>query len=437
MKRCKRFGQAIFLTLLMVLLLSAGGIAEKLLLTQGEVDELFENISSVTGLPFKEFPAIKVVSKVQLMGIFLSELSFISENIQGAADATLQSLVIQIYGKYSWLTKTIYLVEDDLKNAPTVLNTDAKTAQKLILTHEMVHALDDQYYGLRNLLAQCKDRERIVAIGALIEGHAVYVARQAYEHLGLNPDAFDPIWKSSTGINTMGETYYAGFQFVTQVLHQGISEEWLFARPPLFSHYILNPDLYIQRIPIHYANLSTIIKEDEQDSLPLNLRVISSLVIDKLTFSFILKYMGGSQELIDGFLTSYVCQMQQQYASQQRFSSNNILSLMVIQLSTPEYAKQYQEMITAYNIKQWETIEKDPNFTSNYPLLRAVYPTSFLNELQDLEDTIRATYFLDIVHDHYLVEILFQDIDISENELIRIIADLEERLSQIESSQRQ
>jgi hypothetical protein len=58
----------------------------------------------------------------------------------------------------------------------------------LVLAHEMVHAADDEVFGIGGLYRSAPDAESLRAVAMVVEGRAVHYARRAAEDLGLAAD---------------------------------------------------------------------------------------------------------------------------------------------------------------------------------------------------------------------------------------------------------
>lgn len=102
------------------------------------IRQLEKQITAVRGLEFKKPVVAKVISR------------------PAKADPKAQ-------GSYSIGEKTLYLY-DDIKG----------NYQKGVLIHEMVHALQDQHFGLEKLHAESYSSDAELARAALIEGDATY-----------------------------------------------------------------------------------------------------------------------------------------------------------------------------------------------------------------------------------------------------------------------
>lgn len=143
-------------------------------------------IEEVTGLKFKTDPKIEPRSRDDVRAFlerrFREDLP--DEEIAGTRAAyrqlglipdtldlrafMLDLLTEQVVGYYDPETKVLYVVEE----APP-------EQVSIIIAHELVHALQDQYMSLDSLQLLCGDNDRQIAAHAVIEGQATIVQIQA------------------------------------------------------------------------------------------------------------------------------------------------------------------------------------------------------------------------------------------------------------------
>ena len=146
-------------------------------------------VEKAVGLRFKTPPKIEVRSKDQVRAYVLKQLadSNTMRDIAGQAAAykllgmipdTLdlarlmtRLLDEQIVGFYDPETKVLYVVQGS-----------PRESAQLIVTHELVHALQDQYVNLDSIQKLTHDNDRQTAAQAVFEGQAVY--EQVHAMLG-------------------------------------------------------------------------------------------------------------------------------------------------------------------------------------------------------------------------------------------------------------
>ncbi|HKP28697.1 MAG TPA: hypothetical protein VJU15_04820 [Gemmatimonadales bacterium] len=145
----------------------------------GLVDSLRPGVEQSVGLPFKTTPRSQMVSKDAVRSYILGRLDreFPQSKRDGMQAAyrlfgllpdtlDLEKLLLDLYGEqvagyYDPETSTLYGVEGG-----------DRTQLRLILAHELVHALQHQYLPLDSLMSTKGDGDRTAATQAVLEGHA-------------------------------------------------------------------------------------------------------------------------------------------------------------------------------------------------------------------------------------------------------------------------
>src|SRR6185503_5925999 len=148
---------------------------------QRRVDRSIPQIEEATGLKFKTPPKMQTRSRAEVRDFLLTKFneSTPAEQLRGEEIAyklfgllpdtmdlrrfLLELLTEQIVGYYDPATKTLYVVEgapDDLVG--------------ITITHELVHALQDQYVNLDSTQKLKGNSDRAAAAQALLEGHATF-----------------------------------------------------------------------------------------------------------------------------------------------------------------------------------------------------------------------------------------------------------------------
>lgn len=182
------------------------------------------------------------------------------------AGMPLESLILELYteqvaGFYDWRTETLYLINDmpeDLLRAVT--------------SHELTHALQDQYVGIQNLpISREKENDdRIMATQALMEGDAVsvmldYALKSSGKDSTMLP-GLDPLvdeLTTSMGGQLMASApayirqnvlfpYIQGFAFTQQLRQSGgwSRVNGTFEDPPRSTEQILHPEKYMEAIDL-------------------------------------------------------------------------------------------------------------------------------------------------------------------------------------------
>lgn len=146
-----------------------------------EVAEAIPMIERAVGLKFKTPPKLETRSKEQVRQFVTKQLtdSLAAHDIAGQEAAykrlgmipdtlNLQAFLTglleeQIVGYFDPHTKVLYVVDGSPKDMAT-----------LTITHELVHALQDQYVSLDSVQKVRDDNDRLSAAQAVFEGQAVY-----------------------------------------------------------------------------------------------------------------------------------------------------------------------------------------------------------------------------------------------------------------------
>jgi hypothetical protein len=146
-----------------------------------EVNEAIPMIEKAVGLPYKTPPKVETRSKEQVRQFVTKQFtdSLAAHDIAGQEaaykrlgmipdtmhlQAFLTSLLEeQIVGYYDPHTKVLYIVDGSPKDMAG-----------LTITHELVHALQDQYISLDSVQNIRDDNDRLSAAQSVFEGQAVY-----------------------------------------------------------------------------------------------------------------------------------------------------------------------------------------------------------------------------------------------------------------------
>jgi len=148
-------------------------------------------------------------------------------------------------GFYDFKTKRLY-----------VRGRSATPGVRAVLSHELTHALTDQWFGLRRPKLRKRNDERQSAFTALSEGDAERT-RIAYEAQALTPDQRQAAETEENGsgafphvpkvvLQLIGFPYVVGPQFVNALVRQGgvHALDTAYRRPPVSSEQLINPSSY-------------------------------------------------------------------------------------------------------------------------------------------------------------------------------------------------
>ena len=146
-----------------------------------EVADAIPRLEKATGLTFKQRPRVEERTKDEVRTFLLKKFDqdTPAQEIAGEEAAyklmgllpdsmdlrkfLLSVLEEQIIGYYDPSTKVLYVVK----------GADEKMVD-ITITHELVHALQDQYVNLDSLQKETSDNDRLTAAQAVIEGEAMF-----------------------------------------------------------------------------------------------------------------------------------------------------------------------------------------------------------------------------------------------------------------------
>ena len=145
-------------------------------------------IEKSIGLKFKRPPKVEVRSKADVRAFLEKKFDEDAPALEmaGAERAykllgmlpdsldlrkfTLSLLAEQVIGYYDPATKVLYIVA----NGGTSKDAPSSEILNITITHELVHALQDQYISLDSIARTRGDNDRQAAAQAVIEGQAVF-----------------------------------------------------------------------------------------------------------------------------------------------------------------------------------------------------------------------------------------------------------------------
>ena len=188
-----------------------------------EVGEAVPRIEKAVGLPFKTPPKVERRSKDEVRNFLVQKfnesmpaaeitgiertyrrLGLISDSLQ-LRPFMLELLSEQVVGYYDPATKVLYVVDGA---DPAMIG--------VTVTHELVHALQDQYLNLDSIQKVTGDNDRQVAAQAVIEGQATFEQVQAM-----------------LGSSNLAAALPGGWDRVRDVIREGQSSMPVFSSAPM------------------------------------------------------------------------------------------------------------------------------------------------------------------------------------------------------------
>ena len=257
-------------TVALVAGVSHGALAAPSGQPEAVVDEIQRQVSSIRGLPVRASTPVVTLPRAALVERLSRSINtdqsireFLTSQmlleVLGAMqrgfdlrELQLRLLTEQTVALYDFDARSIYLVAE---YAASDLGADAR----LVVAHELTHALQDQAFDLKRVLpAEPENSDAATAARALVEGDAMLTMRiwgrqflRPNEKRALGDDAVvaDPVLDSAPPL-VRGELlfpYDAGWVFAQLLFQDGgfAAIDGAFARPPRSTEQILHPEKYV------------------------------------------------------------------------------------------------------------------------------------------------------------------------------------------------
>lgn len=262
------------------------------------VDSLVPEVEAAVGLTFAKPPRVAVRSKAQVTAYLKAKLDqeFPEAKIEGVEAAyrllgllpdsvDVRSLLLGLYaeqvaGYYDPDSLTLYAVQGSQGNQ-----------LRLVLAHELVHALQDEHLPLARLLEDVTNADRLAASQAVLEGHATLAMLrvimpdaatlrdpnfwQLYRDQIKQAQTSMPVFRGAPLILQEGLIfpYLAGAEFMRWWEAQGRGPLPTAAELPRSSEQILHPDRYAagdEPVPVAFRDRDPgVLYEDTMGELEL------------------------------------------------------------------------------------------------------------------------------------------------------------------------
>jgi hypothetical protein len=264
------------------------------------VDSLRPSVEKAVGLPFKTPPRSAMVTKDQVREYLMAkvEKEFPPERLEGVQAAyrllglipdtlDLKRLLLDLYseqvaGYYDPETGVLYAVQGG-----------DQTQLRLVMAHEMVHALQHQYLPLDSLMLQQGDGDRLAASQAVLEGHATIASIRILAPLADvvdSPEFWDtyreqvrnqqrtmPVFAKAPLVLREGLIfpYLGGAEFMQWWSRNEGTALPLGSQLPLSTEQVLHPERYLRKdlpIPIRFADSTAeVLYEDTLGELEIDI----------------------------------------------------------------------------------------------------------------------------------------------------------------------
>ncbi|HUS48383.1 MAG TPA: hypothetical protein VM098_09690 [Phycisphaerae bacterium] len=236
--------------------------------------EVMPLVEKAAGRRFKQTPRIRLVGRKEAAELLVRDLLPQFENLlpdmspkdrKALAETQARAFTPALLGKYGVADRTLYLLPKNFELLMKLHKLDAghtPSVSRLIIAHELTHALQDQHVGLARRVSSLQDFDEMLALEATIEGHACFVSDQVGEMMKiteprLRSEVFvkagkvktdDPLLEmvSKVLLSRHEQVYVGGAKFIRYHYSRGGNEQlWrILADPPVASSMIAAPETY-------------------------------------------------------------------------------------------------------------------------------------------------------------------------------------------------
>lgn len=239
---------------------------------QSYVREVLPLVEKYSGRKLKTVPTTKLVRRADLLPVLIAEFTpqlkrvyrgWTSQELHDRTSELSDTFAQCCFGKYGVSAHRLYLLPRNFKPLMDLFEVDSKYREqiaKLVIAHELTHAVQDQQLSISKQEAQLDSPEKALAFAATMEGFAMFVQDQVADDLGIDSagkelarvlstasiNGVDPVAQISAQRTIMREQYSRGRDFIAWQFNKGgIEQVWqVLASPPLATSVVYHPETY-------------------------------------------------------------------------------------------------------------------------------------------------------------------------------------------------
>jgi hypothetical protein len=258
-------------------------------ISEKAVDEIISKakpvIEEITGRKFKSEVEYKIVNRNDFQKIFIEsslnagpreyEKELGEDLYKRQIEMSAQSRSQFYIARHLHRKKTIYIIQNNIipiKELYEISDEDLPDFLFIVIAHEMLHALDHQYYDLAKMLQESKNLEDTYARGAVIGGSAAIVTEKIADRLNISKGIYkkslmlDICMKNENDprINEIYDLYYVkGAEFLKAIIEKNGMEGYgsAFLSPPSSTRLIYNPAEYLEQIESPVVDCEVLVKK--------------------------------------------------------------------------------------------------------------------------------------------------------------------------------
>lgn len=234
-------------------------------------DEIRAQVEELRGMKFKAPVAVKLTDKKGFFEYALSRQEKTESPAKQSRDETTAKLLGLIPPGMNYQVEMLKILEEQVggfydpgTNTFFLMDTFTGGVAKIILAHELTHALDDQHFDIDGTLAKCgEDTDATIAFQAVIEGSGTGLMNQwflqhrkevtpadleAAQNLGADILAEAPpyMWKPLLAVYLTGDSFLARRSGLNALMKASATADiqTAFKSPPRSSEQILHSKKY-------------------------------------------------------------------------------------------------------------------------------------------------------------------------------------------------
>lgn len=318
--------------------------------------EIVPAVERAAGRPFLTPPVVKLATPEAFGRMAREEIELITSAVMEDVPPELKEELSEgqdevpmgLLGKYGIFTKELYLCRQPIEAAAA--GTDVVALAKIILAHELTHALHDQHGDLASLVRRVPDRDALWAAQGTWEGLATWVEERVANELGLQEayrfatalQGWSPSGLEQRQAYPVWAVYGRGRDAMAwHFEHGGYDEVWaVAAAPPLSSRALFRPAAWAEPRtppPLDYAG---VLRGTEQ-----KLTEAPWVVAISLLGEFDLRgeaVMGGNEAAVDEVLAHLRQSWHLDAVRDDRHGE-----IRVLEFDDPAWPKRYLEVLRA------------------------------------------------------------------------------------------
>jgi len=250
---------------------------------QAYVDEIAPLVEEHAGRRFDSPPPLEVFDPAAFAEYVGKESKLIMDAVyrdtpepirQAKADAAAKAQMGGLFGKFGIFDGKTYIVPKAIEAAAEHDQAAAVDMAKIVIAHELTHALQNQEYDARDQLQHLIDLDQFHVWSSVSEGGANYVAVRVARDLGLEAEFWDLTKEQGWGPDGLDQPlaypiwmrYGRGMTMLEEVVAAGGMEAfWKWhAAPPVSSSMIFRPETYSTELPARALDLPEVLRGTEQ-----------------------------------------------------------------------------------------------------------------------------------------------------------------------------